>query len=63
MPLRIGVDLGGTKIEALALAADGSPLQRRRSATPQGDYAATLDAAALSEARDGAAVAPSRCSA
>jgi len=39
---RIGVDLGGTKIEALALAADGSELVRRRVATPQGDYAGTV---------------------
>ncbi len=42
--MRIGVDLGGTKIEALALANDGAELSRRRIATPQGDYRATLDA-------------------
>ncbi|KPK40688.1 MAG: hypothetical protein AMJ69_01640 [Gammaproteobacteria bacterium SG8_47] len=42
--MRIGVDLGGTKIEAIALGADGSPLQRRRVPTPRGDYAATLRA-------------------
>lgn len=40
--LRIGVDLGGSKIEAVALAADGTFLDRRRVATPQGDYQATL---------------------
>ena len=39
---RIGVDLGGTKIEAALLDDDGSLLQRRRRATPQDDYAATL---------------------
>ena len=33
--LRIGVDLGGTKIEAAALAADGHMLLRRRVATPR----------------------------
>lgn len=44
MALRIGIDLGGTKIEALALAQDGRELARRRIATPQGDYQATLRA-------------------
>lgn len=40
--LRIGVDLGGTKIEIAALEEDGSELIRRRVPTPQGDYLATL---------------------
>lgn len=44
--LRIGVDLGGTKIEAIALAADGRELLRRRIPTPQGDYRATVAAVA-----------------
>ena len=44
--LRIGVDLGGTKIEVIALGPDGSERMRRRVATPQGDYAATLSAVA-----------------
>jgi fructokinase len=44
--LRIGIDLGGTKIEVIALGPDGSERLRRRVATPQGDYAATLDAVA-----------------
>jgi fructokinase len=44
--LRIGVDLGGTKIEAIALSSEGSELSRRRVPTPRGDYAATLDAVA-----------------
>jgi fructokinase len=44
--VRIGVDLGGTKIEAAALAADGRELFRRRVATPRGDYAATVTAVA-----------------
>jgi fructokinase len=43
---RIGVDLGGTKIEALALDAAGRERFRKRVATPQGDYDATLDAIA-----------------
>ena len=39
--MRIGIDLGGTKIEGIALAADGTELLRRRIDTPR-DYAATL---------------------
>lgn len=42
--MRIGVDLGGTKIEAIALAEDGTGLLRRRVATPAGNYAATIAA-------------------
>ena len=44
--LRIGVDLGGTKIEVIALGPGGRARMRRRVATPQGDYAATLSAVA-----------------
>ena len=44
--MRIGVDLGGTKIEAAALDADGHMLLRRRVATPRDDYDATLSAIA-----------------
>ena len=36
--MRIGIDLGGTKIEAIALMPDGTILDRRRKATPKGDY-------------------------
>ncbi len=43
---RIGIDLGGTKIEAIALSDDGQELYRRRIATPAGDYDATLAAIA-----------------
>lgn len=43
---RIGVDLGGTKIEIVALEDDGRELLRRRVATPQGDYRATIHAIA-----------------
>jgi fructokinase len=42
--MRIGIDLGGTKIEAAALAADGSVLLRRRIATPAAEYGATIAA-------------------
>ncbi len=44
--MRLGVDLGGSKIEIVGLAADGRELLRRRIATPQGDYRATLTAIA-----------------
>ena len=40
--LRIGVDLGGTKIEIVALDETGNQRLRRRVPTPQGDYPATL---------------------
>jgi fructokinase len=42
---RIGVDLGGTKIEAIALEGSREVL-RKRVATPRGDYAATIEAVA-----------------
>jgi predicted NBD/HSP70 family sugar kinase len=42
--LKLGIDLGGTKIELIALGGDGRERLRRRVATPQGDYRATLDA-------------------
>ncbi len=40
--MRIGVDLGGTKIEAIALDNSGKILLRRRIPTPRGDYDGTL---------------------
>ena len=42
--MRIGVDVGGTKIEAIALDREGRELARRRVATPAHDYAKTIDA-------------------
>jgi fructokinase len=42
--LRIGVDIGGTKIEALALDAAGREVFRKRIPSPRGDYAATISA-------------------
>lgn len=44
MGLRIGIDLGGTKIEALALDAAGREVIRKRIPSPRGDYAATVSA-------------------
>lgn len=43
---RIGIDLGGSKIEVLALNQQGEELFRKRVATPKGDYRATLNAIA-----------------
>ena len=42
MTLRIGIDLGGTKTEIIALDARGAVLDRRREPTPSGDYAGAL---------------------
>nr|AIA11004.1 ROK family [uncultured bacterium] len=42
--LRIGVDLGGTKIEVIALDGEGKELRRRRTPTPRHDYRATVTA-------------------
>ncbi|PJG58300.1 fructokinase [Aeromonas cavernicola] len=42
--MRIGIDLGGTKIEVIALADDGNELFRKRVATPRHDYRQTLQA-------------------
>ena len=48
--MRIGIDLGGTKIEAIALADSGTNagaiLLRHRVPTPSGDYTAILDSIA-----------------
>ena len=44
--VRIGIDLGGTKIEALALDREGRERFRQRVLTPQGDYEGTVRAIA-----------------
>lgn len=49
--MRIGIDLGGTKIEGVCLAPSGDELCRDRVATPRQDYAAVLDAIAVLVAR------------
>jgi fructokinase len=46
MRARIGVDLGGTKIEGVALGPEGEELVRRRIPTPRDDYDGTLAAIA-----------------
>jgi fructokinase len=45
-PIRIGVDLGGTKIEFVALERDGTELHRHRIPTPRFDYQGTVRAVA-----------------
>lgn len=42
--MRLGIDLGGTKIEIIALMSNGQEVFRHRIDTPQGDYAQTLSA-------------------
>ena len=42
--MRIGIDLGGTKIEGLALGDDGRELARHRIAAPRGSYDDTIRA-------------------
>jgi fructokinase len=44
--MRIGIDVGGTKIEALAIDDAGNELVRHRIATPRGDYGGTVAAIA-----------------
>jgi len=44
--IRIGIDLGGTKIEGIALSADGRAAAARRIATPRDDYDGTVRAIA-----------------
>lgn len=41
--MRVGIDLGGTKIEAIALDDSGATLCRRRVPTPAGDYRAIIE--------------------
>jgi fructokinase len=45
-PPRVGIDLGGTKIEIVALDSAGRETIRRRIPTPQNDYRAILQAMA-----------------
>jgi fructokinase len=45
-PVRIGIDWGGTKIEALAMDAEGLELRRVRIPTPRHDYEGSIRAAA-----------------
>ena len=57
--LNLGIDLGGTKLEAALFDADNRPLWRQRVATPAGDYGATVRCIAnqVQQARAAAAAA------
>jgi fructokinase len=44
--VRIGVDVGGTKLEVIAIEPLGREVLRRRVPTPRGSYAGTIDAIA-----------------
>ncbi len=44
--MRIGIDLGGTKIEGIVLDDDGGLVAKERVATPRGDYEGTIAALA-----------------
>jgi fructokinase len=58
----IGVDLGGTKIEAIVLDADGTSRWRERVVTPSGDYGATLQTVAALVQRAESELGLSGCS-
>ena len=48
--LRLGIDLGGTKIAGVALEPGGATMAERRMAAPRHDYAATIEAIAATVA-------------
>ncbi len=60
--LRIGIDLGGTKIECVGLLEDGSESPRVRVATPAGNYEGTIKAVvdAVAQCRAAAGTGPVR---
>jgi fructokinase len=57
--LRVGIDLGGTKIAGVALGADGRACAERRAPAPRDDYAATVAAVAAMVAALEQAAGPS----
>jgi fructokinase len=61
MALRLGIDLGGTKIAAVVLGADGAVRWERRIPSPRENYDATL-AALAGLVREGEAAAGDTCS-
>jgi fructokinase len=56
--MRIGIDLGGTKIEIVALDSTGAECFRKRIATPRGDYEGTIAAMVSLVGEAEAAVGP-----
>jgi fructokinase len=61
MALRLGIDLGGTKIAAVVLGPDGGVRWERRIPSPRDNYDGTLDALAAL-VREGEAAAGEACS-
>jgi fructokinase len=59
--IRIGIDLGGTKTEIIALGVDGRELRRRRGETPKENYGGILETVARL-VRDEEAELGDRCS-
>lgn len=59
--IRIGIDIGGSKIEIAALAEDGRVLFRRREPAPRGDYGEALEFIAKL-VRDAERAAEAKCS-
>lgn len=51
--MRIGIDLGGTKTEVIALSEQGEQLFRHRLPTPRDDYHQTIET--IAAGRDGRA--------
>jgi fructokinase len=49
--LRLGIDLGGTKVAGVALGPDGASVAEHRIPSPRHDYAATIEAIAAMVAR------------
>jgi fructokinase len=56
----VGIDLGGTKIEAVALDAAGAEIFRERTPTPRHDYAGTVAAIAALAAKAQAKLGPQK---
>jgi fructokinase len=57
--MKIGIDLGGTKIECVVLSETNEVVFRERTATPKGDYLGTLQAIAGLVQQTESIVAPS----
>jgi fructokinase len=60
-PFAIGIDVGGTKIEAIVLEPAGHERWRERVATPHGDYPAALQAIGALVQRARQAAGGARC--
>lgn len=59
--MRLGIDLGGTKIAALVLDDDGRVAWEHRRPAPRGNYEATVDAL-VDVVREAEAALGARCS-